>query len=121
MPTSPIPALDRQLAHVFAPLDKRALGIALGSACAVLLGSITAIVVLRDAGETFPLVLLRQYFYGFEVTWLGVVTGTIWGFIVGFFWGWFFAFSRNLVLAIWLMTVRVRADMAASRVFLDHI
>lgn len=114
-------SLERTLSHVFAPLDKRALGIALGAACSLLLAGATTIVLLRDTAREFPLALLRGFFYGYEVTWLGVVTGGIWGFVVGFFWGWFFAFARNLVLAIWLMTVRVRADMEASRSFLDHI
>jgi len=117
----PSPELERRLAHVFAPLDKRALGIALGLTSALLLSVVTLVSLLRDPTGTFPLILLQQYLRGYEVSWLGVISGGFWGFAVGFFWGWFLAFTRNLVLAVWLMTVRVRADMAASRVFLDHI
>ena len=40
---------------------------------------------------------------------------------VGFVAGWFTAFVRNLVCAVWLLGVRVRADLVASRDFLDHI
>ena len=52
---------------------------------------------------------------------LRALIGGAWMFFIGFVWGWFLAFCRNLVLAIWLISVHVRADVAASRVFLDHI
>ena len=119
--TTAATTLENRLALVFAPLDKRALGIALGAAIALLFASATVMSILRDPDGLFPLGLLRQFFYAYSVSWTGVFVGACWGFAVGFFWGWFFAFSRNLVLAIWLMTVRVRADIAASHVFLDHV
>ena len=58
---------------------------------------------------------------GYDVSVFGAVVGAGWAFGVGFFWGWFAAFSRNLVYAIWLMTLRIRTDFSTSRDFLDHI
>jgi hypothetical protein len=115
------PDLERTLAQVFAPLDKRAFGLALGVATALLVAAITSISLLRDPEQIFPLGLLGQLFFGYSVTWPGMLVGAAWGFLAGFFWGWFFAFCRNLALAFWLMTVRVRADFSASGSFLDHV
>lgn len=118
---TPSQTLDQQLAHVFAPLDKRALGLALGIVTALVLAFVTIISFVVDPQQRFPLALLNQFFFGYEVSLGGAFIGAAWGFVTGFFWGWFLAFTRNLVLAVWLMTVRVRADLAASRTFLDHI
>lgn len=119
--TSPKNDLNQQLALVFAPLDKRALGIALGSVVAVLVLLLTFVSMVLDPGGRFPLTLLDEYFTGYDVSLTGALIGAAWGFVVGFMWGWFLAFSRNLVLAIWLLAVRVRANLSSSRTFLDHI
>ena len=42
-------------------------------------------------------------------------------FFVGFVGGWFLAFCRNFVLAATVFWVRTKANLAASRDFLDHI
>ena len=119
--TRPKTDLNHQLALAFAPLDKRALGIALGIVVAALVLVLTIASMMLDPGGRFPLILLNQYFAGYDVTPIGVIIGAVWGFGVGFVWGWFLAFCRNLVLAVWLLTVRVRANLASSRTFLDHI
>ena len=119
--TSPKNDLNQQLALVFAPLDKRALGIALGSVVAVLVLLLTFASMVLDPGGRFPLTLLDEYFTGYDVSLTGALIGAAWGFVVGFMWGWFLAFSRNLVLAIWLLAVSVRANLSSSRTFLDHI
>jgi len=120
-PTGPTPAVERQVALVFAPLDKRALGLALGTCTALLILLVTALSAVLDPAETFPVHLLDQFFTGYSRSFTGAMVGAFWGFVTGFCWGWFLAFSRNLVLAVWLMIMRVRDDMASSRVFLDHI
>ena len=115
------PALERQLALVFAPLDKRALGLGFGTAFALFLAVVTLLSLVVDPGERFPLWLLHQYFAGYTVSVSGAVIGALWAFATGFFWGWFAAFARNIVYAIWLMTLRIRSDFSTSRDFLDHI
>ncbi len=109
------------IALAFAPLDKRALGVAFGIAAACMIVALTVLSLMTDPGRRFPLDLLAQFFFGYTVSWPGVVIGAAWGFATGFCWGWFLAFCRNLALSLWLLTVRVRADMAASRDVLDHL
>ena len=69
----------------------------------------------------FPLVLLAQYMPGYSVSWPGALIGAAWGFFSGFVIGWFFAFARNVVMAIAKVVLRAKAELAANRGFLDHI
>jgi hypothetical protein len=113
--------IEQQLALAFLPFDKRALGIAFGAASALLFAAVTALSLTLDPAGRFPLGLLREFFAYYSVSWMGAFVGAGWGFVVGFCWGWFFAFTRNLVLAFWLMVVRIRADISTSRDLLDHL
>ena len=122
MTSSPVnPALERRLALAFAPLDKAALGLGFAAASAVAVATLTILSLLRDPTHRFPLELLDEYFYGFSVSWSGALIGAGWAALAGFCWGWFLAFARNLFLAIWLMTLRVKHDLQTSREFLDHL
>lgn len=112
-----IPAL--QLA--FAPLHKRAFGIATGSAGATFMALLTVVALVSPRARAFPLYLLREYFAGYTVSWSGVIVGAVWGFVVGFVAGWFAAFCRNLALAVSAFFIRTRAELNATREFLDHI
>lgn len=111
-----------QLLLAFAPLHKRALGLALGTACALIVFAVTAVNLLfvrpRDA---LNLYLLGQYFYGYTVSWGGAFIGAWWGFFTGFVAGWFLAFGRNFALALSLFITRTRAELQETRDFLDHI
>lgn len=109
------------LALAFAPLHKHAFGLAVGAALACVLVLLTAGALLRDPAGRFPIGLLGQYFYGFSHSWTGVAVIGAWGLVVGFVMGWFAAFCRNLALAVWLLYVRARADLASTRDMLDHI
>jgi hypothetical protein len=113
-------ALER-LALAFAPLHKRAFGVAVGTAAGLLMALITAYHILFLPPESFRLELLRAYFYGYTVSWPGVVVGAAWGFAVGFVIGWFSAFCRNLAVAISVFITRTRAELGQTRDFLDHI
>lgn len=110
---------DLQLA--FAPLHKRAFGIALGTANALVCFSITALYLLRSPEPPIRLGLLAEYFYGFTVSWRGAFVALGWGFLVGFVAGWFAAFVRNLAVATALFITRTRAELRATGGFLDHI
>lgn len=112
-----IPAM--QLA--FAPLHKRAFGVATGTAGATFMALLTLIAKLSPFARGFPLYLLNEYFYGYTVSWRGVVVGALWGFVVGFVAGWFAAFCRNFALAVSAFFIRTRAELNATREFLDHI
>jgi len=114
-------SIPRELQLAFAPVHKRAFGIALGSASALVWFAVTAVYLARTPEPDFDLGLLAQYFYGFTVSWRGALVALAWGFVVGFVAGWFMAFCRNLATATLLFVTRTRADLAATQSFLDHI
>lgn len=113
--------LDGKLALAFAPLHKRAFGVAVGTALGLIVLLLTLASMAVESEGRFGVHLLGIYFMGYSVTVQGAVIGAAWGFFVGFVAGWFMAFVRNMVLAIWMFLVRTRADLAATRDFLDHI
>ena len=105
----------------FARLHKAAFGVATGTAGAFFMGAITIWCLLVPRAQGFPLDLIGQYFTGYSRSWPGVFAGMAWGFIVAFVAGWFVAFCRNLALAITAFAIRTRAELQATRNFLDHI
>jgi hypothetical protein len=107
-------------ALLFAPLDKRAFGVAIGIACAILTAGIT-ILAMIEAPDWKGLELLSSYFAGYSVTWRGAVVGAEWSFAVGFIGGWLIAFARNLTLALSLFFLRSKAELDETSDFLDHI
>jgi hypothetical protein len=106
---------------MFAPLDKRAFGAAIGTVSAFAVVAVTAVHLVRTPPPSLDLQLLSQYFPGYTVSWPGALVGAAWAFAAGFCAGWFTAFTRNLVLAISLFVLRSKAELADSRDFLDHI
>ncbi len=113
--------LPQELALPVAPLHKRVLGVAFAVATAFVVFALTLVHLVRSPDEVYPLVLLSQYFAGYEVSVKGAFIGAAWGFAVGFVGGWFFAFARNLIVGIMLVVVRARAEIADSSQILDHI
>jgi hypothetical protein len=113
--------LDAVLSYAFAPMHKRAFGTAVGVGAGLLLCLLTVLSLLLDPDDRASVALLSEFFAGYERSWRGAGIGLLWGCAVGFVAGWFTAFVRNLVLAVWLLVMRARADLAASREFLDHI
>ena len=113
--------LPRAAMLLFAPIDKRAFGAAIGVAGGLLIAVITALDLVLQPQPSLDLELLAQYFAGYTVSWAGVAVGAAWGFGVGFCAGWFTAFVRNLVLALSLFFMRSKAELSGSRDFLDHI
>ncbi len=112
-------SLPPKLALAFAPAHKAALGAATGLIVGVLVVAVTALHVIVRPVDALPLELLGQYFFGYSVSWTGAAIGFFWGSLTGFVAGWFVGFARNFVLAVWLLSVRARAEL--SNPFLDHI
>jgi hypothetical protein len=117
-PQDPVQAA---LTRAFAPMHKLALGVAVGLTSAVGLFALTAFHIILPSPQAANIALLSQYFYGYQIDWLGAFIGAWWGFVAGFVAGWFFAFVRNFATATWLLFVRVRAELFETRDFLDHI
>ncbi len=113
--------LPPAVALAFAPLHKRAFGIAIGLAFGLTIFLATAVFLLRSPGQGVGLALLAQYFKGYTVTWGGAFVGLFWGFVAGFVGGWFLAFCRNLVIAVSIFVIRAKSELNQTRDFLDHI
>lgn len=115
-------ALPPSVALAFAPLHKRALGMAVGLATGLSIFLMTAIVLLRGTeADGINLWPLAAYFAGYSPSWPGALIGFGWGCAVGFVGGWFVAFCRNLVIAMSLFLIRTRSELNENRDFLDHI
>ena len=111
---------EQRVELAFLPLHKRAFGMAAGFVSAFIVFGMTLLHMWR-ANSQYPLNLLDRYFYGYEVSLRGAFIGMFWAGIAGFVMGWFFAFCRNLALAISKFIVRTRAELGEVRDFLDHI
>ncbi len=120
-PREVTPELPRSAMMLFAPVDKRAFGAAIGTVVALAVAVLTAAELLLDPQPSINPMLLSQYFTGYSVSWPGALIGGAWGFFVGFCAGWFTAFVRNLVMALSLFMLRSRAELDNSQDFLDHI
>jgi hypothetical protein len=119
--TASLGTTQDSLLLAFAPLHKAAFGAAVGTACALVVFSVTLLSLIRDPAQQFPLHLFRQYFAGYSVSWAGALIGALWAGFTGFVFGWFVAFVRNLMLAVSLFLIRTRAELAQTRDFLDHV
>ena len=115
------PDETESIVYAFTPLHKRGLGTGIGVAAAIVVFLLTAIPLLRGDTHGSGLGLLSQYFSGYSVSWGGALIGAGWAGFSGFVMGWFLAFLSNFMLAIRLLALRARADMAQTRDFLDHI
>lgn len=112
---------DKTVVLAFAPLHKAALGVASGTVFALIFALITLLDLVVDPQEIAGLGLLAQYFYGYNVSIAGALIGFAWGFGVGFVAGWFLAFARNVIMAIWILYFRARADWLATKDLLDYV
>ena len=117
----PIDELPLPVTLAFAPVHKRAFGIATGVTFGLLLFAVTMVEVVRNPTVPSPLRLLSEYFAGYSVSLPGAFIGLAWGLATGFVMGWFVAFCRNLVVAASIFWIRTRAELRANRDFLDHI
>ena len=109
-----------ELVLAFAPIHKRALGMAVGSVMAGLVFVVTAWGVLVPEPPTF-LFLLGYFLPGHDVSWVGAVRGAISAGFGAFVAAWFLAFCRNFFLAASVWVARTRAELSQTRDFLDHI
>lgn len=120
-PVGDVPAGDvAEVRLAFAPLHKGAFGTAIGVTAALLVFAVTAFHLILEPGAP-NLHLLAVYFRGYSVSWGGAFIGAAWAFGVGFVGGWFFAFCRNLAIAISIFITRTKAELGETAEFLDHI
>ena len=122
MPEPGVPQnVSDELHLTFTPLHKRCLGVAVGVVFGAIVFVATLVHIQRSPGEPYPLILLQNYFLEYSVTYMGALIGLAWGYWVGFVVGWFFAFARNLSMAVIAFWFRARAEMQQGVSFLDHL
>ena len=109
------------LAYAFAPIHKAALGVAVGLVSGLVILGVTVFHLILRPADGLNIALLSQYFYGYDVSWIGSAIGLCWGFGTGFVLGWFMAFVRNLVVSISVFALKTKADLQQTADFLDHI
>jgi hypothetical protein len=109
------------LTRAFLPVHKLALGVAVGAVFGATIFAVTVFHVVLRPSNGLPMILLAQYFYGYQVSWTGALVGLFWGFVSGFVAGWFTAFVRNAATAVTVFRLRTKAELAHTRDFLDHI
>lgn len=112
--------LADDLGLAFAPIHKRALGMAVGIVAGVSVFVVTAwSILVPDPPEL--IFLLRYLLPGHSVTWGGAVTGAVSAAFAFFVAAWFLAFCRNFVIAASIWVARTRNELEQTRDFLDHI
>lgn len=107
------------LRAILAPLDKVALGVAVGMLSGTALFAATVILIVRGGDTVGPhLSLLSQYIPGYTVTWSGSVVGGIGGLVAGFLLGFGVAAVRNAIAEIY-----IQASLLLGRLdqFLDSM
>ena len=106
----------------FARLDPLALGVAVGVISGLGVFVATAVPLLNSwpvLGTTLS--LLRNYLFGFEVTWTGAFIGFLEAGLWGFGLGYFGAELRNRGLKTYAQFMRWRGEADARRELLDKV
>jgi hypothetical protein len=112
---------EKLIVQSLAKLDGLALGISLGTLFGLLIFFATNILIIKGGDVIGPnLILLNQYFIGYEITFTGSLIGLVYGFVSGFILGWLIAFLRNFVVAVYLHILRVKSSMSAVNDYIDN-
>lgn len=112
---------EKIIVQSLAKLDGIALGISLGILFGLIIFFATNILIIKGGDVIGPnLVLLNQYFIGYEITFAGSLIGLLYGLVSGFVLGWLIAFLRNFVVAVYLHIVRLKGSMSAVNDYIDN-
>jgi protoporphyrinogen oxidase len=104
--------LDDAFARAFMKLDPIAHGFAMGLVGGLCVFLVTAAVSLSDVdGITGFLLLLSQYFPGYDVNLAGGILGFIYVLVLGFLVGWLVAALRNKSIQLYISILSRRAEM----------
>ena len=121
-PAEKEPVFEDLIRFVFAKLDPFALGTALGAVMGLGLFAATAILLLKGGEVVGPrLVLLGQYFIGYDVSWRGAFIGLLEGAIGGLFIGISIALLRNWIMSAYVFLIKRRAEAEENRDLLDKV
>jgi protoporphyrinogen oxidase len=115
-------AIEEALVRIFPKLDRVAFGLSVGVVFGLVIFLATLLLVLKGGEVVGPhLRLLRNYFPGYRVTWLGSVLGLGYGFFAGFLLGWTWAFLRNTSVFLTMLIIHRRAEWQLLRRLSDFL
>ncbi len=112
---------DYVLIQSLTRLDKTALGVSLGALFGLAIFFATNFLILKGGEEVGrTLILLGQYFEGFDISFTGSLVGFFYGFISGFILGWLIAFLRNSIIWLYIAFLRFKGNMSTMNDFIDN-
>lgn len=102
-------------------IDKVALGISIGTLFGLAIFLATNILILKGGEIVGPrLVLLSNYFAGYDITLAGSLIGLVYGFVSGFILGWLIALLRNSIIRLYISFLKFKSSMSAVNDFIDN-
>jgi len=114
--------VDRAIIKAFSRLDKFAFASSVGITSAVIIFFMT-IWLIFEGGDNIgaTLMLLNNYFIGYEISIKGAIIGAAYSLIFGFIFGWLFAYLRNLCLGFIVYNVKKKLERQSLKNLLDYI
>lgn len=104
-----------------AKLDGKALGIAIGLLLGLGIFVATNFLIYKGGNIIGPnLVLLNQFFIGYEISFVGSLIGMVYGIMAGFIIGWLIAAIRNFVVTIYMHVFKLRGSLSAVNDYIDN-
>ncbi len=114
--------VEEVIEQVFARLDPLALGIAVGSVSGLLLFLATAILLIKGGPVIGPnLQLLKNFLFGFTVSWKGAFLGFFQAGLGGFLLGYIIASLRNWSMSAYAYLIKRNIEKEEGRDLLDKV
>jgi hypothetical protein len=104
-----------------AKLDVIAMGVSVGLLFGMIVFLATNILILKggaDVGRNLS--LLGQFFIGYEVTFVGSLSGFFWGFASGYILGSLVALLRNFIVSAYLFLLKLKSSFTAVNDYIDN-
>lgn len=112
---------DELIIQSLAKLDVIAMGVSVGILFGLIVFLATNILLLKGGEEIGPnLALLGQFFIGYEVTFVGSLSGFFWGFATGYILGSLVALLRNFIVSVYLFFLKLKSSFTAVNDYIDN-
>lgn len=112
---------DELIIQSLAKLDVIALGVSVGILFGLMVFLATNILIFKGGDEIGPnLALLGQFFIGYEVTFIGSLSGFFWGFATGYILGSLVALLRNFIVSAYLFFLKLKSSFTAVNDYIDN-
>jgi protoporphyrinogen oxidase len=114
--------IEKAIIRVFSRLDKFAFAVAVGTASFLFLFLTTIFLVFKgDQNIVQSMLLLNNYFIGYDISIKGAFIGGGYCFLWGFISGWLFAYIRNLSLGFVIYKEKKKLENQSLKDLLDYI